>query len=181
MQSGDTVVVRRAGSRPGVPVTMVVARGMTPAEVRDIASQLRVIGNIVAPRTFPNDLHLAGLSPVDATSTGGPGTVLDLVGGITTDRTVALHAAVLRGAALDAARFFRTTSVGMACTPQQYRVADLGNAVVASTSSGPGDADSVARTLTRVDAAGFATVVGWARDPDGAPLRGPRTHGHPRG
>jgi len=144
---------------------MLVARGLTIAEITQLAQQAGVRKGVLAPRTIPNDLHLAGLAPVDATLTGGPGTVLDLVGGIASDRTVALHAAILRGPALDAARFFRATSVGMACTPARYRVQDLGNAVVTATSSGPGDAASVAGMLRRVGAAGFAEVLGWARRP----------------
>jgi hypothetical protein len=165
VQTGDTIVVRRANVRAGTAVTMAVARGLTLAEVRDVTAQLRVVRNVVAPRTIPNDLHLVGLAPVDATLTGGPGTVVDLVGGISSDRTVALHAAVARGPALDAARFFRATSVGMACTPDRYQVQDLGNALVAATSSGPGDAASVAGMLRRTDATGYAQVVGWARRP----------------
>jgi len=165
VQAGPVVILRRTNVRPGRPLLMLVARGLTIAEITQLAQQAGVRKGVLAPRTIPNDLHLAGLAPVDATLTSGPGTSFRLVGGLDGARQVELHAAVLRGPAATAAAFFRAGSVGMSCTPGRYSLTTVGPATVAATGTVGDDAGRVARMLKTVGRAGFATNAGWVDHP----------------
>jgi hypothetical protein len=165
VQAGPIVILRRTNVRPGRPLVMLVARGLTTAEITQLAQQARVRKGVLAPRTIPNDLHLAGLAPVDATLTSGPGTSFRLVGGVDGARRVELHAAVLRGPAATAAAFFRAGSVGMSCTPGRYSLTTVGAATVAATGTVGDDAGRVAKMVKTVGPAGFATNVGWVDHP----------------
>ena len=166
VQVGTTTVVRRVGVRAGVRQAVLVTRDMTVAEVRALAEQARVVRSaVLAPKTVPHDVTLSGLAPIDTMLTGGPGTDFRLVYGTEPERLVRVHGFTTSGPAQDAERFFRTTSVPMACTPNRYVVTTVGDAVVTTVSSVDDDAARVSAMVEPVTRAQLASNLSWARRP----------------